>query len=120
MGIDSEELTFRIEADDGTTETPVTTASNSLKAAESVDNSSKIVAGGGSMESLRIDAAFSHDILIFLLWVKSLGFDRALLLARTLPSPWPETLAAYEVALVAKGREVVFDWQGDCTAGAAT
>jgi len=115
IGTDSVEPTCRMEAAAGTNETSATVACTGPKIAESVETIFRIVAGGGSIVPLRIEAAYSHEILIFLLWVKSLGFDRALLLARALPSPWPETLAAYEVALVAKGSKVVFGWGEHCT-----
>ena len=94
------ESTCRIETVACTSETSVTTACDIPKVAESVDTVSRIVGSEDSMVPLRIDAAFSHEILIFLLWVKSLGFDRALIFAKALPSPWPETLAAYEVDVI--------------------
>jgi hypothetical protein len=110
---DSVESTRRIETDGGVKETSVTTASNSPNMCCKVDSTSKMGGGGESVPSLRIDVAFSQDILMFLLWIRGLGFERALALAETFPSPWPETLSAFRVACVSSGRGVVFGWQED-------
>lgn len=113
--IEFTESTIRIETEGGDKTTAVIEATNDPESPGLVESTVTNVGGKDSMQALRIDAPFSHDIVMFLLWLKRFGIERSLRLAEHLKSPWPESLAACRVMLVASGRPVAFGWLKDST-----